>query len=103
MEHIVRYTPQQNGVYERNYHILKEMTNCMIQSKGPSLNYWGKVINYVIQLFSARNESGDIIKKCTEISRISNNIIEMYQRCNHKHRDTIIHNFLLMSENVQRL
>jgi hypothetical protein len=39
------------------------------------------------------NESGDIIKKCTEISRISNNITEMYQRCNHKHRDTVIHDF----------
>ena len=27
----------------------------------------------------------------------------MYQRYNHKHRDTIIHNFLLMRKNVQRL
>jgi hypothetical protein len=44
-------------------------------------------------LFSARNESGDIIKKCTEISRISSNITEIYQRCNHKHRDTVIHDF----------
>ena len=34
-------------------------------------------------LFSAQNESRDIIKKCTEISRISNNITEIYQRCNH--------------------
>jgi hypothetical protein len=22
----------------------------------------------------------------------------MYERCNHKHKDTVIHNFLLMSE-----
>jgi hypothetical protein len=44
-------------------------------------------------LFSARNESGDIIKKCTEILHISNNITEIYQRCNHKHRDTVIHDF----------
>ena len=54
-------------------------------------------------LFSARNESGDIIKKCIEILQIFNNITEMYQRCNHKHKDIVIHNFLLMNENVQRL
>jgi hypothetical protein len=40
-----------------------------------------------------RNESGDIITKCIEISQIFNNITKMYQRCNHKHRYTIIHNF----------
>jgi hypothetical protein len=44
-------------------------------------------------LFSARNESGDIIKKCTEILQIFNNITEMYQRCNHKHIYTVIHDF----------
>jgi len=27
----------------------------------------------------------------------------LYKRCNHKQEDTVIHNFLLMSENVQRL
>ena len=43
------------------------------------------------RLFLARNESGDIIKKCTEISQISNNITEIYQRWNHKQRYTIIH------------
>ena len=31
-------------------------------------------------LFSARNEGKDIIKKCTEISQIFNNITGMYQR-----------------------
>ena len=45
------------------------------------------------RLFSARNESGDIIKKCTEISRISSNIIEIYQRCNHKNKYVVIHDF----------
>jgi hypothetical protein len=37
MQHIVPYTPQQNGVAERKNHTLKEMANCMIQSKGLSL------------------------------------------------------------------
>jgi transposase InsO family protein len=33
MKHTVPYTPQQNGVAERKNHTLKEMANCMIQSK----------------------------------------------------------------------
>ena len=37
MQHNVPYTPQQNGVAERNNRTLKEMANCMIQSKGLSL------------------------------------------------------------------
>jgi hypothetical protein len=47
----------------------------------------------LIWIILAQNESGDIIKKCTEIYQISNNITEIYQRYNHKHKDTIIHNF----------
>jgi hypothetical protein len=39
MQHIVPYTPQQNGVVERKNRTLKEMANCMIQSKGLSLQY----------------------------------------------------------------
>jgi transposase InsO family protein len=46
MQHIVPYTPQQNGVAERNNRTLKEMANCMIQSKGLSLKYWVEAINY---------------------------------------------------------
>jgi hypothetical protein len=46
MKHIVPYTPQQNGVSERKNCTLKEMANCMIQSKGLSLKYWVKAINY---------------------------------------------------------
>jgi hypothetical protein len=42
MKHTVPYTPHQNGVYERKNHTLKEMANCMIQSKGLSLKYWAK-------------------------------------------------------------
>jgi hypothetical protein len=34
MQHIGPYTPQQNGVVERKNRTLKEMANCMIQSKG---------------------------------------------------------------------
>jgi hypothetical protein len=45
MQHIVPYTPQQNGVAERKNHTLKEMANCMIQSKGLSLKYWAEAIN----------------------------------------------------------
>jgi transposase InsO family protein len=45
MQHIFPYTPQQNGVVERKNHTLKEMANCMIQSKGLSLKYGVKAIN----------------------------------------------------------
>jgi transposase InsO family protein len=46
MQHIVPYTPQQNCVAERKNHTLKEMANCMIQSKGSSINYLAEAINY---------------------------------------------------------
>jgi transposase InsO family protein len=39
MQHIVPYTPQQNGVVERKNHTLKEMVNCMIQYKILNLHY----------------------------------------------------------------
>jgi transposase InsO family protein len=45
MQHIVPYTPQQNGVDERKNRTLKKMANCMIQSKGLSLKYWAEAIN----------------------------------------------------------
>jgi hypothetical protein len=45
MQHTIPYTPQQNGVGERKNHALKEMANCMIQSKGLSLKYWVEAIN----------------------------------------------------------
>jgi hypothetical protein len=40
MQHTIPYTPHQNGVVERKNCTLKEMANCMIQSKGLSLKYW---------------------------------------------------------------
>eukprot|EP00253_Pinus_taeda_P010782 PITA_10782 len=51
MQHIVPYTPQQNGVADRKNLTLKEMANCMLQSKGLSLNFWAEAIkcaNYII-------------------------------------------------------
>jgi hypothetical protein len=51
MQHIVPYTPHQNGVVERKNRTLKEMANCMIQSKGLSLKYWAEAIkfqNYIV-------------------------------------------------------
>jgi hypothetical protein len=45
MQHIFPYTPQQNGVSERKNRTLKEMANCMIQSKGLSLKYWAETMN----------------------------------------------------------
>jgi hypothetical protein len=46
MKDTVPYTLEQNGVSERKKHTLKEMSNFMIQSKGLSLKYWAKAINY---------------------------------------------------------
>jgi transposase InsO family protein len=51
MQHIVPYTPQQNGVAERKNHSLKEMDNYMIQSNGLSLKYCVEAIscaNYIV-------------------------------------------------------
>ena len=45
MQHIVPYTPHQNGVDGRNNCTLKEMANCMLQSKGLSLHFWAEAIN----------------------------------------------------------
>jgi hypothetical protein len=45
MQHTVPSTPHQNGVAKRKNRTLKEMSNCMIQSKGLSLKYWAEAIN----------------------------------------------------------
>jgi hypothetical protein len=45
MKQTVPYTLQKNGVAERKNYTLKEMVNCMIQSKGLSLDYWAEAIN----------------------------------------------------------
>lgn len=41
------YTPQQNGVAERKNRLLKEMANCMLQSKSLALKLWAEAINCV--------------------------------------------------------
>ena len=40
MQHSVPYTPQQNGVAERENRYLKEMSTCMIEERDPSPNIW---------------------------------------------------------------
>jgi transposase InsO family protein len=58
MQHTVPYTPQQNGVAERKNRTLKEMANCMIQSKGLSLQYWAEAINcanYIVNRTPTKN------------------------------------------------
>ena len=45
LQHTIPYTPQKNGVVERKNHTLKEMANCMLQSKGLGLNFWAEAIN----------------------------------------------------------
>ena len=40
VQHSVPYTPQQNGIAERNNRSLKEMTTCMLESKKLAANLW---------------------------------------------------------------
>jgi hypothetical protein len=42
----VPYTPQQNGVAERKNRSLKEMANCMLQSKSLAPKMWAEAINF---------------------------------------------------------
>ena len=65
-QHTIPYTPQQNGVAERKNHTLKEMANCMIQSKGLSLQYWVEAIicaNYIVNRTPAKFLQGITPKK----------------------------------------
>ena len=48
MQNTIPYTPQQSGVDERKNHTLKEMTNCMLQSRGLSLNFSEKQLTVKI-------------------------------------------------------
>jgi hypothetical protein len=45
LQHKVPYTPQQNGVAERKNRSLKEMANCMLQSKSLAPKLWDEDIN----------------------------------------------------------
>ena len=46
LQHIVMYTPQQNGVAERKNQTLKEMANCMLQVRALPPKLWDEAINY---------------------------------------------------------
>ena len=46
MHHSIPYTPQQNGVDERNNRALKEMETCMMEAKNFPPNFWAEAINY---------------------------------------------------------
>ena len=45
MQHTILYTLEKSGVVERRNHTLKEMDNCMLQSKGVNLCFWAEAIN----------------------------------------------------------
>ena len=45
VQHSIPYTPQQNGVEERNNQSLKEMTTCMLESKKLAANLLAEAIH----------------------------------------------------------
>ena len=46
MQHLVPYTPQQNGVAKRKNRDLKEMETCMMEEKDLNYKIWVEAINY---------------------------------------------------------
>jgi transposase InsO family protein len=46
LQHTMPYTPQQTSVAERKNRSLKEMANCMLQSKSLAPKLWDEAINY---------------------------------------------------------
>ena len=47
MQHLVPYTPQQNGVAEHKNRALKEMATCMMEAKHLNPKIWDEDINFV--------------------------------------------------------
>ena len=45
MEHLVPYTPQQNGVAKRKNRSLKEMTTYLLQAKNIPPSLWEETVN----------------------------------------------------------
>ena len=45
IQHLVPYTPQQNGIAERKNRSLKEMTTCMLEAKKLAENLWAEAMN----------------------------------------------------------
>jgi hypothetical protein len=67
LQHIVPYTPQQNGVAERKKRSLKEMANCMLQSKSLAPKIWDEAINcaaYIQNLFPHKSLKGTTPFEC---------------------------------------
>ena len=50
MEHLVPYTPQQNGVAERKNKSLKEMSTCMIEVRDLNPKLWDESISCVAHI-----------------------------------------------------
>ena len=46
IQHYIPYTPRQNGIAERKNQALKEMTTCMLESKGLAANLSAEAINF---------------------------------------------------------
>ena len=46
IQHIVPYSPSQNGVAERKNRSLKEMANCMLHARDLPSKLWAEAINY---------------------------------------------------------
>ena len=46
MEHLVPYTPQQNGMAERKHRSLKEMETYLLQAKNIPPSLWAEAANY---------------------------------------------------------
>ena len=44
MQHLIPYTPQQNGVAKRKNRSLKEMATCMMEAKTFPPKYWAEAI-----------------------------------------------------------
>ena len=45
MEHLVPYTPQQNGVAKRKNRSLKEMATCLLHGKHLPPSLWAEAVN----------------------------------------------------------
>ena len=50
MEHLVPYTPQQNGVAKRKNRSLKEMETCLLHGKHLPPSLWDEAVNYASYL-----------------------------------------------------
>ena len=61
MEHLVSYTPQQNGVSERKNRSLKEMETCLLHPKHIPPSLWDEVVNCHIPTLLRERENATIM------------------------------------------